>query len=387
MLSIMVSAGEASGDAHAAHALEALDVPYTSFGMGASELEAQGTELLVDCRDLAVIGFVDVLKNYHRFLKRLSLLRQAMAERKPDLLFLTDFPDFNLKLAETAKSLGIPVLFYVSPQLWAWRSGRIHRIGRLVDHMAVLFPFEVPYYTKENIPVTYVGNPVVESAVSQYDQSGARESLGLSQHGPIVGLLPGSRPSELQRLLPVMLEAASLLHQQSESLQFVLPMAATLSKEALEVILAQYQQQCDSANLQPVTLTIIEQRACDVMRASDVVICASGTATLETALIGTPMVLVYKVSAVNYAIMKRLIRIPDIGLVNIVAGKRVVPELVQHDATAANIVKETQKLLTDTTARNTMIDALAAVTASMGDGNASERVAVLIRQLGNKLAQ
>ncbi len=373
----MVSAGEASGDAHAAHALAALDVPYISFGMGASELEAQGTELLVDCRDLAVIGFVDVLMNYHRFLKRLSILRKAMADQKPDLLFLTDFPDFNLKLAETARSLGIPVLFYVSPQLWAWRSGRIHRIGRLVDHMAVLFPFEVRYYTAENIPVTYVGNPVVESAVSEYDLAGAREALGLPSQGPVIGVLPGSRPSELERLLPVMLEAASLLQEKLGELHVVIPKAATLSTTAFNRILEDHK----TASKRALPITVIEQQSCDVMRASDVVICASGTATLETALIGTPMVLVYKVSALNYAIMKRLIKIPDIGLVNIVAGKRVVPELIQSNATAENIATETETLLNQTEKRHEMIAALNDVKSAMGDGNASLRVADLIKQL------
>ena len=380
MLNIMVSAGEASGDAHAAHALAALDVPHTTFGMGASHLEAHGTELLVDCRDLAVIGFVDVLKNYHRFLKRLATLRQAMRDRQPDLLFLTDFPDFNLKLAETAKSLGIPVLFYVSPQLWAWRSGRIHRIGRLVDHMAVLFPFEVSYYTAENIPVTYVGNPVVESAVSHYDQAGARAELALPATGQIVALLPGSRPSELARLLPVMLDAASTLQQSVPHLHFVIPKAASLSTADFQTILDNHQGQ----TAEPLALTVIDQRACDVMRASDVVICASGTATLETALIGTPMILVYRVAPLNYTIMKRLIKIPDIGLVNIVAGKRIVPELIQSDATAENIVSHAQTLLTDTNARQTMITALNQVSDTMGDGDASARVATLIKQLASK---
>jgi len=195
-LSIMVSAGEASSDAHAAHALDALSnnsVQFESFGMGAGELKKSGTELIVDCRDLAVIGIVDVLLNYHKFVKRLNKLRKEMAVRKPDLLLLVDYPDFNLKLAATAKSLGIPVLFYVSPQVWAWRAGRVPKIGRLVSHMAVLFPFEVEIYEKHNIPVSYVGNPVVADAVSSFSQSEAREALEIDADNPVVTLLPGSR--------------------------------------------------------------------------------------------------------------------------------------------------------------------------------------------------
>jgi len=195
-LSIMVSAGEASGDSHAAHALQALTstgVAFTSFGMGAGALQAQGTELIADCRELAVIGIVDVLLNYHKFLRRLKLLRQTLQQRKPDLLLIVDYPDFNLKLAETARSLGIPVLFYISPKVWAWRAGRVKRIAKLVSHMAVIFPFEVDIYRRANVPVTYVGNPVVHDAVSQFSRDEACRHLAMDPSRPVVALLPGSR--------------------------------------------------------------------------------------------------------------------------------------------------------------------------------------------------
>ncbi|MBX2825664.1 MAG: lipid-A-disaccharide synthase [Gammaproteobacteria bacterium] len=370
----MISAGEASGDAHAAHALAALQerLPeVTSFGMGAEHLQSTGTELIVDSRDLAVIGFVDVLLNYHKFLQRLKKLRTAMTERHPDLLVLVDFPDFNLKLAETAKSLGIPVLFYVSPQVWAWRPKRIHRIGQLVTHMAVLFPFEVSYYERENIPVTYTGNPLVDDIDCTLTQEQAKEYLGLSQSGKTVALLPGSRQGELQRHLPVMLAAAEQLCKAYPDIQFVLPRANSLSIDSIMAIV-------DAHACKPV---LVDGQAQQAMRSADVVVCASGTATLETALIGTPMVLVYRMNKLNYEIMRRLIKIPDIGLVNIVAEKRIVPELIQNDVSAEGIVDSVRSLLDNPTLYQEQVQELESVKKKLGEGGASGRVADLMMTL------
>lgn len=371
----MVSAGEASGDAHAAHALDALNelgVAFTSFGMGAGQLQRAGTELIVDCRDLAVIGIVDVLLNYHKFLKRLKLLRTALRARKPDLLFLVDYPDFNLKLAETAKQLGIPVLFYVSPQVWAWRAGRVPRIGSLVSHMAVLFPFEVPIYEKAHIPVTYVGNPVVADAVSNYTTAEAKAHFALNPDQPVVALIPGSREGEIRRHLSAMLASANLIADNTPDCQFLLPVAPTLDP-------AYIKQYLDPESAARIVTVTGDSR--DAMRAADVALVASGTATLETALIGTPMVVMYIVSRINYAIMRRLIKIPDISLVNIVAGKRVVPEYIQHEATAVNMATEVLSLLQDNTKRAAMIAELNRVKVLMGDAGASQRVAKLLVQL------
>ena len=370
----MVSAGEASSDAHAAHALDALrhqGTPFDSFGMGAGELKDAGTELIVDCRDLAVIGIVDVLLNYHKFLKRLRLLRKAMKARKPDLLLLVDYPDFNLKLAETAKSLNIPVLFYVSPQVWAWRAGRVPRIGSLVSHMAVLFPFEVEIYQKHNIPVSYVGNPVVADAVSSMSKVEACDHFQLDSAYPVVSLLPGSRSGEIARNLQPMLASARLIAEQIPNCQFLLPVAPTLELSTVQ----------KAAENSPDNLHILSVNSRDAMRAADVALVASGTATLETALIGTPMVVMYIVNKINYAIMKRLIKIPDISLVNIVAGKRIVPELVQDDATPDAMAEQVISLLNDEEQREAMQRELREVKLKMGDAGASERVANLILQL------
>ncbi len=378
----MQSPNDVSGDLHAAHALASLKqqgIAFNSFGMGAGELEAVGTDILVDCRSLAVIGFIDVLLNYHRFLRRLKKLRRAMRERRPDVLFLTDYPDFNLKLAETAKELGIPVLFYVSPQLWAWRSGRIHRIGRLVSHMAVLFPFEVKIYAEHDIPVTFVGNPLVDEITLEDTPEEARSKLGIDAgSGPVIALLPGSRSGELSRNLPRMLDAARRLAERYPDARFVLPVAGSLGREAVEAQI----EEANAASPFP-HLALIDGESLRVMRAADVALVASGTATLETALIGTPMVVMYVVAPLNHAIMKRLIRIPDIALVNIVAERRVVPEFLQHEATGKALATAVSTLLDDPEVRRQMITDLAEVRTRLGDGGASEKVAELIVQLGS----
>ncbi len=373
----MVSAGEASGDSHAAHALSALaesGVEFSSFGMGAGALEASGADIVVDCRDLAVIGIVDVLLNYPKFMKRLKLLRQSMVERAPDLLLIVDYPDFNLKLAETAKAHGIPVLFYISPKVWAWRAGRVKRIGSLVSHMAVLFPFEVEIYEQANVPVTYVGNPVVYDAVSPYTRDEACAHLGLDSKRQVVALLPGSRKSEIQRHLPTMLDTLRLIEKALPDAQFILPVAPTLEMRFIQQIMDEDIPEC---------LLISEEDARTVMRAADVGLVASGTATLETALIGTPMIVMYIVNAINYSIMKRLIRIPDISLVNIVAQKRIVPEYLQHEAQPEIMAGDLVSLLSDAGRRDHMKIELALVKQKMGDSKASNRVAELILRLAN----
>jgi len=370
----MISAGEASGDAHAAHALDELresGISFNAFGMGAGALATGGTELIVDCRDLAVIGIVDVLINYPRFIKRLRALRDTMRERRPDLLIIVDYPDFNLKLAETARELDIPVLFYISPQVWAWRAGRVERIASLVAHMAVLFPFEVEVYEQAGVPVTHVGHPLVDDARSPYSQEEARLHLGLAEAGPLVTLLPGSRNGEIRRQLPVMLDSARLLVSRHPDLHFVLPLAPTLSRAPIDALL--------TASALPVTL--IEGQACNAIRAADAVLTSSGTATLETALIGTPMVILYIIAPLNYAIMSRMIRIPDIGLVNIVARQRIAPEYLQRAATPEALSEALHSLLTDRDRADVMRLQFDDVREAMGPGGASRRVARLIASL------
>ncbi len=369
--SIMVSAGEASSDMHAAHALTALkksDLLFDSFGMGAGQLRACGMELLVDCRELAVIGIVDVLINYPRFVKRLNILKRALEEKQPDLLLIVDYPDFNLKLAQHARKLGIPVLFYISPQVWAWRSNRVNKIGKLVNHMAVIFPFEVAFYENANIPVTYVGHPLIDQIHCDDSPESAREKLQLSTSDELVAMLPGSRNGELSRNLPCMLHCAAQIAKHKPSCQFVLPCAPTLERARVE----------EALHDSKVPITIIEDNTQLAVRAADAVITASGTATLEVAMLGTPMTIVYIVNKINYAIMKRLIQIDHIGLVNIVSGKSIVREFLQDEAQADDIADEVVRLLDDYQYRDNMKQELARVKDKMGEGGASDKVAALI---------
>ncbi len=359
---------------HAAHAVAALKNSGFSaecFGMGAGQLEACGMELLVDCRELAVIGIVDVLINYPRFLKRLNLLKRALTDRRPDLLLIVDYPDFNLKLAEHARTLGIPVLFYISPQVWAWRGSRVKKIGKLVNHMAVIFPFEVAFYEKANIPVTYVGHPLIDQIQCDDSRESARNKLHLSDKKTLIALLPGSRNGELSSNLPCMLQSAAQIAKHKSDCLFVLPCAPTLDRTKVD----------EALRNSPVTVNVIEDNTQLTVRAADAVITASGTATLEVAMLGTPMTIVYIINKINYAIMKRLIQIEHIGLVNIVSGKSIVKEFVQEAADANDIANEVIRLLDDHQYRDQMKQELAQVKNKMGDGGASEKVANLISSM------
>ena len=370
----MVSAGEASGDMHAAHALLALQqngVHFNSFGMGAGQLSATGMELLVDCRELAVIGIVDVLINYPRFVKRLNVLKRALHKRRPDLLLIVDYPDFNLKLAAEARKLDIPVLFYISPQVWAWRSNRVNKIGKLVDHMAVIFPFEVPFYENANVPVTYVGHPLIDQINCDASIDDACRQLNLDASWPVVALLPGSRGSELSRNLPCMLKTAERIASAKPDCQFVLPTAPTLERQAVD----------EALQNSGVPVTVVEANTQLAVRAANAVVTASGTATLEVALLGTPMAIVYIVNKINYAIMKRLIQIDNIGLVNIVSGKTIVKEFVQDSAQPDAIADEILRILDDSQYREEMLCELELVKQKMGNGGASDKVAKLINAL------
>ena len=380
----MVSAGEASGDAHAAHALRALaarraPAAVTSFGMGAGALEAAGTELVVDCRDLSVIGFVDVARNYRRFVRRLERLRAALVERRPDVLLICDYPDFNLKLAETAREHGVPVLMYVAPQVWAWRAGRIPRIASLVDHLAVLFPFEVPIWREAGVGVTCVGHPAVRRIDPGTTREAARAALGLDPGGRLVALLPGSRPGELRRHLGPMLDAFAELARTRPGLAAVLPVAPTLARAALEAGIGE--------GLAPALrgrLRAIDGDSTLATTAADVAVVASGTATLETALVGTPMVVVYRTHALNAALFRRLSTLERVALPNIVAGREIVPELLQGRATGAEIARVAAPLLDDPAAAARMRADLAGVRAALDDpGDAGMLVAGQLERLAD----
>lgn len=372
---LMISAGEASGDHHAARFVSALErrgTKPTLYGMGGPHLQRAGMELVVDCRTLAIVGIVEVLIHWRRIMRELEKLRERMRAEPPDLLILVDYPEFNLKLAETAKELGVPVLFYVSPQVWAWRPHRVKRIGERVDRMAVLFPFEVPFYENAGIPVEYVGHPLVDDILPTITPDEARAEFGLEPDRPTLGLMPGSRLGEVERLLPLLLDSARRVQARRGPVNLVLPLAGTLDEAPVRERL--------NASDSDVRL-VTGGRAYDVIQVCDAIITASGTATLEIGLMGVPMAVVYRVNWLTWQIMHRLMTVDDIALINIVAERRIVQEFIQRDARANAIAAEIVRLLDDRDYRERVVADLATVRERMGEGGGPDRLAAVIEDM------
>lgn len=370
----MIVAGEASGDHHGAavaRALFAADGNLEIFGIGGVKMREAGVNTLVDAAEMAVVGLVEVLAHFPFIYRAFTLLAGILKRQPPALLILIDYPDFNLRLARVARANGVKVLYYISPQVWAWRAGRVHTIGRRVDHMAVVFPFEVPFYERAGVPATFVGHPLLESVRPTVSRAEAFAAFGLDPSRPVVGLFPGSRRSEVRGLFPTILATAQLLRQRQPEVQFILPLASSLTRQDLE-------PQLTAAGLE---ITIVEGRPHDVMLACDAIVTVSGTVTLEIALIGTPMVIIYKVSPLTYQVGKRLIQVAHIGLCNIVAGERVVPEMIQHDAEPEKIAAEITRLLQDPVRVAEIKRKLATIRGLLGEGGASQRVAELALRL------
>jgi lipid-A-disaccharide synthase len=282
-----------------------------------------------------------------------------------------DYKEFNFKLAKFAKQQRIKVLFYVSPQVWAWRAGRVKAYGKVIDMMAVIFPFEVPYYEAENVPVRYVGHPSVDKVHPQHSKADDMARFGLDANKRVVGLLAGSRANEIKRLLPVMLAAAVLLHKRFPDCQFILPQADSIADE----LLAEYLPDA------PVQVTVIKGQPYDVIQCCDAVMTSSGTATLEIALLTVPMVICYKLSPLTYRLGRLLVKTPFIGLPNIVAGRSIVREFIQHEATADNLAIEIAWLLTDEHYRDKMLRNLQDVKQRLGQGGGSKNMAVLALEM------
>jgi lipid-A-disaccharide synthase len=371
---ILIVAGEASGDHHAARLVEELNRldPSVQFaGIGGERMKKAGVEILVDSAEMAVVGLVEVLANY-RFLKGvLDRMRNELRERHPDMLILVDYPDFNLRLAKTARELGIKVLYYISPQIWAWRQKRVFKIKKLVDMMAVVFPFEVPFYEHAGVPVRFVGHPLVDEVGSPLSHDEAEREFNLDPARPVLGLFPGSRRSEIKRLLPIVLESAALIHRQRPEMQFILPRASTLSEEFLAPFLLGNE----------LDIRVIPGRAYDVMQACDAIVSASGTATLEIALMQVPLVVIYKIAPLSFQIMSRMIKVDHIALCNIVAGEKVVPELIQQDATPEKISRAALELLNDKDKAAAMRQRQGLIRKKLGGSGGSRNVAELALEL------
>lgn len=368
--SVLIIAGEVSGDLHAAKAVQAIKAlsPETEFwGIGGDDLRAEGVELLQHTDKMSVMGVVEVLKQY-RFFK--AVFAQVLAEvdkRKPDAALLVDYPGFNLRLAAELKKRGVKVYYYISPKVWAWNKKRIPKMAQVIDRLLVIFPFEVEVFEGTDLQVDFVGNPLV----AQIDEFLAGEELPLPwQSERRIALLPGSRRQEIERILPTMLGAAKKLEETFPEVSFVI----ATPNARIEQIVNEQIARCAEG---PARLSVICGHARELMRQAEAAIVTSGTATLETALIGTPHILVYKTSPMTYWIGVRVVKIAYLGLVNIIAKRSVCPELIQDAATPETLAMELGKLMSDTPERDAMLAGYAEVRQMLGAKKAAENVAAV----------
>jgi lipid-A-disaccharide synthase len=375
---ILMVAGETSGDLHGAHLMEAIqkiDPGIEFIGLGGEALARQGMRLLYHHRALSVVGITEVLVKLRTILQALRGLKRALPLEKPDLAILIDFPDFNLRLARSVYRQGIPILYYISPQVWAWRARRVKAMARWVRKVVVFFPFEVPLYRAEGVDVEWVGHPLVETVKPSLSREGAFAEFGLDPLRPTVALLPGSRESEVKRLLPTFIDAARILLGRIPALQFVIPLAPGLRGEVLTSRLPQTS----------LPVRIIEGKNYDVMNISDLLITASGTATLEGGILGKPMVIAYKVSPFSYLIGRLLIHVDHIGMVNLVAGKGIAPELIQKDANPERIAGEALSILQDPGIRHQMSESMKEIRQKLWKPGAVQRAAEIAYGLLNEV--
>ncbi len=370
---IMIIAGEASGDMHGARlvrAMRELDPGLEFSGMGGRELAAAGVELLYDASKLAVVGLTEVLGHLGDILTARRTLLARMRDSRPALLILIDYPDFNLLLAARAKKLGIPVFYYISPQVWAWRSGRVKKIGRLADRVGVILPFEKEFYARRGVEVDFVGHPLMDAVRTTMPRSRFLARHRIEPDSTLIGLLPGSRRREISSLLPDFLAAAERLARDSDRRYvFLVPRASTVSRRLLDQHgLAEYGRR--------LSCRVVDENRYDLMAACDAAVAASGTVTLELAILGTPAVITYRVSPRTYFLGRMLVRnIEFFSLVNLVAGRQVVPELLQDQVTPANIAAELEKMTGNDAVRDRIRQGLAKVTARLGGRGASRRAA------------
>jgi len=371
---ILIVAGEASGDLHAASVVHELlrRAPHlTVEGIGGDKMRQAGVLLHVYAPDLAVVGFVEVASKLPALWRAYRRMIRLLRERRPDLLILVDFPDFNLLVARRAYRLGIPVLYFIGPQVWAWRSGRIRSIARYVRRLLLIFPFEEEFYRQRGFETLYVGHPLVDRLSPSPLTDEARRRLDLEPTATVLGLLPGSRIGELTRHLPLLLRATRRLMMDRPDLRVIIAAAEGLP---LDLIGSYLKQEALSAK-------VVQGRTHEVMAASDLILVASGTATLEAAIIGTPMVIVYRLALVSWLVARLLIKVPHIGMVNLVAGKRVVPELVQFEATPERVADEARALLESPERRRRMQEQLNEVRDRLGPPGAAGRTADAILEL------
>ncbi len=374
--SLMIVAGEASGDRHGAALAVALrrlypETRFEFFGSGGEEMRAAGVETLVNAADVAIIGIPEILGAIGKLYRAYRLLLRAARERRPSAVVLIDWPDFNMRLARRLRREGFKIIYYISPQVWAWRRYRVKVLRRDVTRMLVILPFEEEFYKNHGVEVEYVGHPLVETVRA----TGTREEF-LSRHSldsnkRLIALLPGSRRKEIHYHLPLLLDAAKRLKSQIPNLAFVLPLASTVDRSQVEAAVGDR------------SVKIIEQDTYDAVGFSEIAVVASGTATVEAALLGTPMVIIYRASEVNWRVIRPMIHLDTFGMVNLVAGRRIVPELIQRDATGERIASEVRAILDDEERIRQMKADLEEVREKLrGPGGAERAARAVMRVIG-----
>lgn len=378
----MIVTGEASGDMHGARLVRSMlgRNPALIFcGMGGNELSAAGVEILYDAAKLAVVGLTEVISHLGDILAARKALIRRMQSDPPDLLILIDYPDFNLLLAARAKKLGIPIFYYISPQVWAWRKGRTRKIGRLADRIGVILPFEKDFYAGYGITVDFVGHPLMDGVQTTMTREAFLEQQAVPANNTIIGLLPGSRSKEIRNLLPDFLEAAKKLQNRLETdCTFLLPKASTVPLSLLhENGLNEYEKQLD--------IRVINENRYDLMGACAAVVAASGTVTLELAILGIPTVVTYRVSPRTYRLGRLLVRnVEFFSLVNLIGGRRIIPELLQDEVSPQAIADHLAPLLQDQQSRREVLMGLTEVRERLGRPGASERAADIALEMLTK---
>ena len=372
-LSVMMVAGEASADLHGSELVKELNKRgcHETYGVGGSAMRALGFQAHYPAEAISVAGLTEVVFALPRLIRMLRGLVELAVERQPDLIVLIDLPDFNLRLAKRLKRRGFKVVYYISPQLWAWRKKRVELIRRYVDRMLVILPFEEAFYREHKVSVDFVGHPLVEEVQDVMSPSEARNHFELQPDAKVLALLPGSRRKEVERLLPTMLETFQRLRITHPHLVGLIPIASTLQEAWLR-------DQAPAELLKGVEF--IREQAPEVVRAADAAIVCSGTSTLQTALLATPMVIVYRVSWLTFAILRRLVKVAHIGLVNLIAGRRLVPEFIQDECSPSKIVDAVSPLLEKSPEREAMLQGFKELKQTLGEPGVSERVTDILFQ-------
>lgn len=381
---VAIVAGEASGDLLGFHLIQALQAErgdITFVGIAGPKMISLGAQSLFPMERLSVRGYVEVIRHLYSLLKLRKQLLKQLLESKPDVFVGIDAPDFNFWLERKLKAKGIPTIHYVSPSIWAWRKGRIHKIKRAVSHMLALFPFEAPIYEQVNVPVTYVGHPLADVLPMEPDVEQVRETLKIHANTIVVAMLPGSRQSEVAQHAQLYVDTAKIIQQEyaeTTEVVFLVPLITRATRDIFEkAIHAAYLQQPELA----LNIQIMFGHAHEAMEAADVVIVASGTATLEAALLKKPMVITYRMPWLSWQILKRMQYLPYVGLPNILAGKFLVPELLQHEATPQNVADATLRLLSDKTYLQTLKEAFTSIHQSLKQNSAKKAAQTVLSYL------